>query len=105
MRELKREKFKKFRGEECWIWAGDGSDELETLMCPVVISPSDLLEIISRAESAPDVAGLIVLLEHAQCPNCDGSGARYDSHGEPEQCQWCYERAAALAAHRKGGEA
>lgn len=58
VRELKREKFKKFRGEECWIWAGDASDKLETLMCPVVISPSDLLEIISRAESAPDVAGL-----------------------------------------------
>lgn len=55
-------------------------------------------------QSAPDVAGLAALLEHAQCPNCDGSGARYGSHGEPEQCQWCHERAEALAAHPKGGD-
>lgn len=52
---------------------------------------------------APDLAGLIVLLEHAQCPNCDGSGARHDNYGEPEQCQWCCERDAALAAHCKQG--
>ena len=40
------------------------------------------------------------LLEIAQCPNCDGSGAIgrnvLDGNGDPdvdwEQCQWCYER-------------
>src|SRR5690606_27729729 len=26
VRELKRERFKRFNEEECWIWAGDGSD-------------------------------------------------------------------------------
>lgn len=55
------------------------------------------------AQGEPDVDGLVTLLEHAQCPNCDGSGARHDSYGEPEQCQWCHERAEALAAHRKNG--
>ena len=55
-------------------------------------------------QPAPDVAGLVGLLEHAQCPNCDGSGARYDYYGEPEQCQWCHERAEALAAYRKQGD-
>lgn len=55
-------------------------------------------------QPAPDVAGLVGLLEHAQCSNCDGSGVRYDNYGEPEQCQWCHERDAALAAHRQGGD-
>jgi len=32
------------------------------------------------------------LLEVAKCPQCDGSGAYYDSGGEPCQCQWCFER-------------
>ncbi len=31
------------------------------------------------------------LLEAAQCPCCDGSGAYYDNYGEVAQCQWCYE--------------
>lgn len=31
------------------------------------------------------------LLEVAQCPECDGSGAYPDQYGEPVQCRWCYE--------------
>jgi len=41
---------------------------------------------------------LLSLLECAACPQCDGSGAYYDSHGEVYQCQWCYEREAVLMA-------
>lgn len=55
------------------------------------------------AKPAPDVAGLIVLLEQAQCPNCDESGTWHNDYGEPERCQWCHERSEALDAHRNGG--
>ena len=53
---------------------------------------------------ALDVAGLLTLLEHAQCNTCDGSGAFYDGYGQVQQCQWCHERSEALDAHRKQQE-
>jgi len=40
---------------------------------------------------------LVEMLKAAKCPCCDGSGGYYDNHGEPTQCQWCYESKAALA--------
>ena len=40
---------------------------------------------------------LFELLEIAACPQCDGSGAFYDNHGEVCQCQWCDERKKAIA--------
>lgn len=40
---LLAKKFSKFNGEECWIWQGDGEDHLESLVCPVVIAPTDLM--------------------------------------------------------------
>lgn len=36
------------------------------------------------------------LLKAAKCPCCDGTGAYYDNFGEPEQCQWCYEKEQAI---------
>lgn len=39
-----------------WFWAGDGTDNLETLACPVVINAGDLRALIAPA--AQDVAGL-----------------------------------------------
>lgn len=54
---------------------------------------------------------LIPLLKAARCPNCEGDGFTvepeikgYDEYGYPDvigvqvQCQWCYERDAAIAA-------
>ena len=44
-----------------------------------------------------DPAPLEALLRVAQCPACDGSGSYPDpSDGSQVQCQWCYEREAAL---------
>ena len=44
---------------------------------------------------------LVVLLGAAKCPACNGSGGIPQQIGEAEweqeQCQWCYEREAALA--------
>ena len=45
--ELKILKFKKFNDEECWLYQGDGNDYLESLVCPVVISPEKLIDIIN----------------------------------------------------------
>ena len=51
--ELKARKFANFNNEDCWIWMGDGNDHLESLTCPVVISPSDLMELISPRNTEP----------------------------------------------------
>jgi hypothetical protein len=32
------------------------------------------------------------LVEHAKCPECDGSGGFYDGYGGACQCQWCHEK-------------
>ncbi|MER2626201.1 MAG: hypothetical protein ABTS22_19980 [Accumulibacter sp.] len=40
---LTAEKFRRFNGEECWIYQRNGDNHLDTLKCPVVISPEDLL--------------------------------------------------------------
>jgi len=37
------------------------------------------------------IAEAMVLLNAANCPCCDGSGAYYDNMGDVCQCQWCYE--------------
>ncbi|WP_111639961.1 hypothetical protein [Marinomonas shanghaiensis] len=46
--KLARVQFRRFNDEECWIWQGDGSDHLESLVCPVVISASDLMALIGQ---------------------------------------------------------
>lgn len=45
--ELRVLKFKKFNEEECWLYQGNGNDYLESLVCPVVISPEKLIDIIN----------------------------------------------------------
>ena len=59
-------------------------------------------EVVNR-RLQDEKARLRVLLEHARCPNCDGSGSIpqqvAEQEWEAEQCQWCYERFTAL----KGG--
>lgn len=32
------------------------------------------------------------ILKAVACPNCNGDGAYYDSMGDVQQCQFCYER-------------
>lgn len=44
---LKRSKFSRFNNDECWIYDGQ-DDKLDSLVCPVVISASDLRKIINN---------------------------------------------------------
>ncbi len=37
------EKFRRFNNAECWIYQRNGENHLDTLKCPVVISPEELL--------------------------------------------------------------
>lgn len=62
IRELKQTQFRWFNNEECWIWQGDGSDHLESLACPVVISPKDLQALIGKEKPTPDSVGEYILL-------------------------------------------
>lgn len=51
MREMKRDIFRSFADEECWIFADDGEDYPDSLVCPVVMSADKLRELLqSRAE-------------------------------------------------------
>lgn len=63
----------RFRNEECWIWQGDGSDELESLTCPVVIRPEVLAALMAPADVMADA-----LRKHADW--CDQQAAS-DWHG------------------------
>ena len=45
--ELRSKKFTRFNEDECWIFQGDGYDNLHSLVCPVVISADMLQRIIS----------------------------------------------------------
>ncbi|WP_067097885.1 hypothetical protein [Marinomonas atlantica] len=47
---LRSRQFFGFNNEECWLWMGDGTDHLESLVCPVVISPVDLMALIQKSE-------------------------------------------------------
>lgn len=38
------------RGGSVWVWQRDGGNELETLVCPVLIHADDLREILRRSE-------------------------------------------------------
>lgn len=42
---LKCKKFAYFADQDCWIYQGDDDDQLESLVCPVVISAQDLLKL------------------------------------------------------------
>jgi hypothetical protein len=45
---LQKQKFRKFREDECWIYQGDGEDNLQSLVCPVVIAPDKLMALNER---------------------------------------------------------
>lgn len=49
-RRLRIDRFKRFNEEDCWIYGGDGHDNLETLICPVVLQPQQLLEILQERD-------------------------------------------------------
>lgn len=40
----------KARGDY-WAWQGDGEDHLESLVCPVLIQPQQLIQILQAAEA------------------------------------------------------
>lgn len=37
--------------KDYWAWQGDGSDNLQSLVCPVLIQPADLREIIAERDN------------------------------------------------------
>ena len=64
------------------------ASDLESWMTDHVRVPVDSLERLRN------------LLLLGKCPDCNGSGAYYDNMGGVCQCQWCYERDAALNASK-----
>ena len=38
-----------YRKDEIWFWQGDGSDNPESLSCPIIIQPHDLIALIKGA--------------------------------------------------------
>jgi len=58
--QLRAIKFQRFNNEDCWIYQGDGEDHLESLVCPVVVSPQKLIEF---AETITQLQGRVAELE------------------------------------------
>ena len=50
--ELSQKQFATFNNDECWIYQGDGDDQLHTLTCPVVISPAVLQALLDNQVGA-----------------------------------------------------
>ena len=48
--DLRERKFLDLNGEKCWLYQGDGDDNLESLVCPVVIHAHDLLALTRQDE-------------------------------------------------------
>ncbi|WP_010323663.1 hypothetical protein [Marinobacterium stanieri] len=47
-RQLRVDRFRQFSNEDCWIYGGDEFDNLETLVCPVVMKPAQLIAILNE---------------------------------------------------------
>lgn len=74
-----------------WAWQGDGSDHLESLVCPVLIRPEKLLELFAAlAQWVPDSCGKVYGL-CLYCRNSEGWDAgeavRHDA-----DCPWLKAR-------------
>ena len=48
--DLKNTKFMKFNEDECWIYMEDDENNLDSLVCPVVIDPKVLMRLIGENE-------------------------------------------------------
>jgi uncharacterized coiled-coil protein SlyX len=48
--QLRAIKFQRFNNQDCWIYQGDGEDHLESLVCPVVVSPQKMMELQARIQ-------------------------------------------------------
>lgn len=42
------------RNGDVWIWQNDESDDLESLTCPILITPKELFELISKSSLSPE---------------------------------------------------
>ena len=68
------------------IWQGE---HCLAVICVIQQRGTRDAQFLLRAANSHDE--LVVLLQAAQCPSCDHSGAYHDSSGEVVQCQWCSE--------------
>lgn len=48
---LQAKTFARFNNEDCWIYLGDDTDDLDSLVCPVVISAKRLSDILAEHEA------------------------------------------------------
>ena len=92
IRHLKDTKFHRFNNEDRWIYQGDGTDNLESLSCPVVIAPKILMDFVNHY--VPDFNS------EGNCNHVyiEGYGCIYDIC----RCKRCGHRAHELDLKAKG---
>lgn len=54
IRNQNLQQFRRFHDDECWIWQGDGIDNIDTITCPVVIHPRELSRLLSSNRMVHD---------------------------------------------------
>lgn len=59
--QLKATRFVSFNADDCWVYMGDGTDKLDSLVCPVVIDPKTLKELVAARDRL-----LVIASKH--CP-------------------------------------
>lgn len=48
--ELEMATRRRLAKDEIWFWQGDGEDHLESLTCPIIITPEALREILQKVQ-------------------------------------------------------
>ena len=80
---LKVKSFKSFNDDECWIYQGDESDNLESLICPVVISAKDLIQLKQSSVVMPEIVGISkTALDLYKAPFSYQYGYIFDANGQ-----------------------
>jgi hypothetical protein len=73
---------------DCWYWQGDGEDHLESLVCPVVIRPEELSELIQSLRYAWNRLGTIRMNPSGdpECVLCNQSALQSADIQHTGQC-------------------
>lgn len=74
LNELKVKRFFYFNDEEHWLWDADGNNYLDSLVCPVLISASDMRNIRDAAKD--------LVVESSNLPDSWDTASFIEMHGK-----------------------
>ncbi|MBG4448676.1 hypothetical protein I5F71_03050 [Pseudomonas aeruginosa] len=102
--DLRREnnRLRYYHDGNVWHWQGDGGDHLESLCCPVVIEPADLLAMHASSDQPLNKAAGDVLAERRRQVEAEGWTPEHDDQhdtGDMAAAAACYAMFEAKASY------